>query len=86
MLCFTKYCDALNLEFFIKTLSSNLPDHLINTLNIVILADILLTVITDILLAEDDFLTEIKLYKGELLDFLEFLILGTIQLREYKLI
>ena len=38
---FIKNCDALNFEFFIKNFSSNILDILINTLDILILADIL---------------------------------------------
>ena len=46
VLRFIKYCDALNFGFFLKILSSNVPDILINTLDIVILADILWLVIS----------------------------------------
>ena len=39
---FIKHCDALNFKFFMKSFSSNILDLLINTLDLAILADILL--------------------------------------------
>ena len=64
-IAFIKSCDALNFEFSIKILSSNVSDILINTLNIVVLADILLAVNTDILLTVDNFFNGIKLFGDE---------------------